>query len=712
MKKIKFSSLKVLLGSVTGLLILISLIITIGIFINQNRKLAYDNAVKDISSQLENAANNISNTVNTTLEEIRITKTYLQRLKSYKTLSRQAIIPIIKQQTLRNPNYFAVGITYLPGYFDGKSPEYRKVPGYYDDGRFAVYWYTENDSLILYDPVHSWDEEMLNGDEWWEIPKETKEAYFYVDLFTLKNKKVLMLTAVEPIIEKGKFIGVINIDYRSDFMQKLALNLSNSLYKHNTFVEIISDNGEIAANSKVDTLIGKHIKQVYPNKSDEILKNIENARILTYSKNDTVYHSVPISFNGYNKKWYLQAAIPEPVIMHEANEAMKEQIKLGLIIIVISILIVVLILSFVLKPLSNLTKLTKKITSGRLDVEIKTGRKDEIGELSMAFRQMIDKIREIVTGIRSNAMQIANGSNEIARSSQSIAQGANQQAASTEEVSSAIEEMLSSIEQNSQNANFAQQIATKAEKGILDGQEAMKATVKAMEEIAKEIVMITEIAEKTDLLAINAAVEAARAGHKGKGFSVVASEIRTLAEDAQSIAVKIVNLAQNGLVVAKNSGEVLKTTVPDVQKTSRIIQEISAASNEQNSGAAQINTAVNQLNEVTQSNTSTSEELASGSEELANQANILKEMVSFFIINESDSSSKLADMKKQMTDLMQMINDFESEQNNKTDFQQNKYYEKEPENNEHTKKKELYTNSDGINIKLDSENTDSDFENF
>jgi methyl-accepting chemotaxis protein len=160
-----------------------------------------------------------------------------------------------------------------------------------------------------------------------------------------------------------------------------------------------------------------------------------------------------------------------------------------------------------------------------------------------------------------------------------------------------------------------------------------------MQEIAKRILIIEDITRQTRMLSLNATIEAARAQEHGKGFSVVAAEVRSLAERSQSAANEINGLANSTLKVAERAGDMLKRLVPDIQKTAELVQEISAASREQNTGAGQINDAIQQLDNVIQQNSATSEEMAATAEELAAQAEMLQNSVGFFTTNGFEQAS-------------------------------------------------------------------------
>ena len=330
--------------------------------------------------------------------------------------------------------------------------------------------------------------------------------------------------------------------------------------------------------------------------------------------------------------WGVNLSIPVSDFMSPINGLRNLILIIGIAAFVAAFIVFLLVSRGIAKPLRSAAEYASVISGGDLSKKLDVRLKDEVGDLSRALGSMVDNLHQVVGDIQNASSQVKSGSEQMSSAAEQLSQGASQQAASIEEVGSSMEQMKSNISQNADNAEqtekIALQAATRAEES---GKEVVDA-VDAIKLIAEKIGIIEEIARQTNMLSLNASIEAARAGDHGKGFAVVAAEVGKLAARSKDAANEIGDLSASTVSTAERAGEVLSSLVPEIRKTADLVQEISASSREQNAGADQINSALAQLDMVIQRNASASEELASLSEELTAQASDMQTSVAYFTL--------------------------------------------------------------------------------
>ncbi|NYI01147.1 methyl-accepting chemotaxis protein-1 (serine sensor receptor) [Cupriavidus plantarum] len=309
-------------------------------------------------------------------------------------------------------------------------------------------------------------------------------------------------------------------------------------------------------------------------------------------------------------------------------------IGLAVVAAVVAVLLGIAMTRSITRPARHALDAAEALSAGRLGHAIEVRSQDEMGRMLGALEGAFGQLRGLVFGIQQAAGSIDTAAREISTGNTDLSQRTEEQAASLEQTAASMEQLTSTVRQNAENARQANQLAVNASDVASEGGRAVRGVVETMEGISKssqrvsEIIGVIEgIAFQTNILALNAAVEAARAGEQGRGFSVVAAEVRTLAQRSSAAAKEIgelingsVRQVQDGAKQVEQAGRTMDDIVGAVRRVTDIMGEITAASQEQSAGIEQVSLAITQMEGVTQQNAALVEEAAAAAESLLQQA--------------------------------------------------------------------------------------------
>ena len=356
----------------------------------------------------------------------------------------------------------------------------------------------------------------------------------------------------------------------------------------------------------------------------------------------------------------------------ESAQARSLQLISTLLALLVGVLAAVIITRQITRPLQETLAVVERIASGDLTENLRVTRRDELGVLQQGIARMGVTLRELIGGIRDGVTQIASAAEELSAVTEETSAGVNSQKVETDQVATAMHEMTATVQEVARNAEEASQAAAAADGEARQGDRVVAQAIEQIERLASEVVRSTDamtvlqqesdkigsvmdvikaVAEQTNLLALNAAIEAARAGEAGRGFAVVADEVRALAQRTQKSTEEIEELVaglQNGtqqvatvmnnsrsltdssVELTRKAGASLESITRTVSNIQSMNQQIAAAAEQQSAVAEEISRSIINVRDVSEQTAAASDETAASSVELARLGGQLQMMVSHF----------------------------------------------------------------------------------